>query len=144
MIKFNGDVVLKNYQEFRGCIAWLGHKNGLKNDLTIESNLNFELNLRKKSNTTISKAIDIVGLNDLHDVPVRLLSAGQKKRAALARLLISDTRIWLLDEPYANLDKKGIELVNHLISQHSNEKGITIVASHDQIMGSQTAKRLDL
>ena len=74
-----------------------------------------------------------LGLADLLDVPVRYLSTGQTKRAALARLLAQDAQIWLLDEPLNGLDIQGVALVETLVAQHCAAGGIALVASHQPI-----------
>lgn len=74
--------------------------------------------------------IDRLGLNDLLDVPVRYLSTGQKKRAALARLLGQDARIWLLDEPLNGLDSHATALAETLAAEHCAKGGIALIASH--------------
>jgi heme exporter protein A len=64
---------------------------------------------------------------------VRRLSAGQKKRAALARLVLLPATLWLLDEPYANLDRTGIALVNRLLEEHLARDGAALVTSHGAV-----------
>ena len=71
-----------------------------------------------------------LGLSALMDVPVRYLSTGQKKRAALARLIGQQAKVWLLDEPLNGLDSKGIALVEALAAEHCQEGGICLIASH--------------
>ena len=71
-----------------------------------------------------------VGLDGYADVLVRQLSAGQKKRVALARVLLAPVGLWLLDEPYANLDLDGIKLVNRLLENHANRGGAALITSH--------------
>ncbi|MFM5955234.1 MAG: heme ABC exporter ATP-binding protein CcmA [Novosphingobium sp.] len=71
-----------------------------------------------------------LGLGDLLDVPVRYLSTGQKKRAALARLIGQQAPVWLLDEPLNGLDTKGVALVEELAAEHCREGGIAVIASH--------------
>jgi len=71
-----------------------------------------------------------LGLSDLLEVPVRYLSTGQKKRAALARLIGQQAPIWLLDEPLNGLDAKGVALVEELAAEHCREGGIAVIASH--------------
>lgn len=71
-----------------------------------------------------------LGLGGLLDVPVRYLSTGQKKRAALARLIGQQASIWLLDEPLNGLDTKGVELVEELAAEHCHAGGIAVIASH--------------
>ncbi len=77
--------------------------------------------------------LERLGLADLLDVPVRYLSTGQRKRAALARLLGQDAQIWLLDEPLNGLDRDAVVLVETLVAQHVADGGIAFVASHQQI-----------
>jgi heme exporter protein A len=84
-----------------------------------------------------------LGLANLLDVPVRYLSTGQKKRAALARLLGQRAPIWLLDEPLNGLDTKGVELVEALAGEHCRAGGICVIASH-QPFGLTGMERLDL
>lgn len=78
-------------------------------------------------------ALDRVGLGRLADVPVRFLSTGQKKRAALARLIGQSTPIWLLDEPLNGLDSGGVELVESLIAEHLADGGLAVIASHQPL-----------
>jgi len=76
---------------------------------------------------------------------VRRLSAGQKKRVALARLLMLPARIWLLDEPYANLDREGIALVNRLLDGHAARGGAALVTSHGAVtFAGDTLRRIRL
>ena len=77
--------------------------------------------------------LERLGLADLLDVPVRYLSTGQRKRAALARLLGQDAQIWLLDEPLNGLDHDAVAMVETLVAQHVADGGIAFVASHQQI-----------
>jgi len=74
-----------------------------------------------------------LGLDGLEDVPVRYLSTGQKKRAALARLIGQQAPVWLLDEPLNGLDTRGVALVEGLIAQHCATGGIAVIASHQPI-----------
>jgi len=76
------------------------------------------------------KRLDQLGLGNLLDVPVRYLSTGQKKRAALARLLGQRAPIWLLDEPLNGLDTKGVAMVEQLAADHCRAGGIAVIASH--------------
>ncbi|HPB22122.1 MAG TPA: heme ABC exporter ATP-binding protein CcmA [Novosphingobium sp.] len=79
-----------------------------------------------------NRAADL-GLAGLEDVPVRYLSTGQKKRAALARLIGQQAPLWLLDEPLNGLDTRGVALVEGLVAEHCAEGGIAVIASHQQI-----------
>ncbi len=112
-------------------VALLGHLPGLKMELTTLQNLRFAVGLGGiRPGVTPSLALASVGLAGYEDQAVRLLSAGQKKRVALARLLLVPAALWLLDEPYANLDREGIELVNRLLTTHAQRGGAALITSH--------------
>ena len=112
-------------------LAFLGHRDGLKADLDCLSNLNASCGLLgRRARQTPQGALGIAGLAGFEDVPVRQLSAGQRKRLALARLWLSPAPIWLLDEPYANLDVDGLDLVNRMIAAHLRADGAVLLTSH--------------
>jgi heme exporter protein A len=117
-----------------GEVVFLGHQLGLKADLTPHENLRFAIGLHgHREHSHIDGALARVGLAGYEDEPVRKLSAGQKKRVALARLLLIPAALWLLDEPYANLDRTGIELVNGLLEAHIAHGGAALVTSHGAV-----------
>lgn len=111
--------------------ALLGHLLGHKGELTAEENLRFTRGLfGQRPGISPVTALAAVGLAGYEDSPARQLSAGQKKRLALARLLLVPARLWLLDEPYANLDLEGIDLVNRLVAHHLGRGGAALITSH--------------
>ncbi len=112
-------------------IAYLGHLPGLKADLSAMQNLNYLCGLhgRRRKQSAIS-AMHIVGLAGYEDALLRTLSAGQKKRLGLARLWLSPATLWLLDEPYANLDLEGINLVNRMVQAHLRAGGAALITTH--------------
>ena len=111
--------------------AYLGHLPALKADLTALENLRFLCGLHgQREGRSLEAALDVVGLAGYDDALARTLSAGQKKRLSLARLWLSPARLWLLDEPYANLDLDGIALVNQLVQAHLAEGGAALVTTH--------------
>jgi heme exporter protein A len=117
-----------------GAVVFLGHHLGLKFDLSARENLQVSAGLYGvRSGAQIDAVLADVGLAGFEDEPVRRLSAGQKKRAALARLLLLPARVWLLDEPYANLDREGIALVNRLLREHAARGGAALVTSHGAV-----------
>ncbi|PJK08645.1 heme ABC transporter ATP-binding protein CcmA [Lysobacteraceae bacterium NML95-0200] len=112
-------------------IAYLGHLPAFKGDLSALENLQFLCALHgKRHQRELLQAIELTGLAGFEDNPARTLSAGQKKRLSLARMWLSPAPLWLLDEPYANLDLNGIALVNQLIVQHLQTGGAALITTH--------------
>jgi heme exporter protein A len=117
-----------------GQILFLGHQLGLKADLSPRENLRIAAGLHgAREGLGMASVLADIGLRGYEDEPVRRLSAGQKKRAALARLVLLPATLWLLDEPYANLDRIGIALVNHLLEKHTDAGGAAMVTSHGTV-----------
>lgn len=127
-------------------VAMLGHLLGLKMELSTLENLRFAIGLGGiRSGITPQMALASVGLEGYEDQPLRSLSAGQKKRVALARLLLVPAALWLLDEPYANLDREGIELINRLLDHHARRGGAALITSHGAYAySSGTPRRIRL
>ena len=112
-------------------LAYLGHLPALKADLTALENLDFLCGLQgRRHGQSTEAAMRIVGLDGFQDAIARQLSAGQKKRLSLSRIWLSPAPVWLLDEPYANLDLDGIELVNRMVQSHLREGGAALVTTH--------------
>ena len=117
--------------EHLGDTLFLGHHLGLKADLSARENLAVAAGLYgARDSCTVDGVLLDVGLAGYEDEPVRRLSAGQKKRAALARLLLLPATLWLLDEPYANLDLDGINLVNRMVQAHLRDGGAALLTTH--------------
>ncbi len=112
-------------------VALVGHLSGNKADLGTLDNLRFAVGLHGcRRGASPTSALASVGLAGYEDIPAGRLSAGQRKRLALARLMLSPARLWLLDEPYANLDRDGITLVDRLLSKHLGESGAALITTH--------------
>lgn len=112
-------------------IAYLGHLPAQKADLTALENLQFLCGLHGSRGTSSPEdAMATVGLAGYEDALARQMSAGQRKRLSLARLWLSPAPLWLLDEPYANLDLAGIDLVNRMVQAHLDEGGAAMVTTH--------------
>lgn len=141
-----GRLIVKNAEgesddgEERGrSIGWLGHQDGLKPQLTVIEQLQFFAHLFGK--VADRALLEQVGLGRQANLPCRYLSAGQRRRLALARLLASGRPIWLLDEPFAALDTAGQALAGQLMVRHCGAGGIVIAATHDPLgLGNESLK----
>lgn len=109
---------------------YLGHKNGMKSALSVQENLSFWQEFMGDAHLTIEEALDEVDLIHTLDLPFNYLSAGQKRRVALARLLVSDRPIWILDEPTAGFDAQSVEKFSTLAKAFTDDGGILIAATH--------------
>lgn len=124
-------------------IAYLGHLPGLKADLSALRNLDYLCGLHgRRARQTPEATMAIVGLGGFEDAPLRTLSAGQKKRLGLARQWLSPAPLWLLDEPYANLDLDGIQLVNRMVEAHLREGGAALITTHGAYAAPPVRTRL--
>lgn len=131
-IRFDGNPA--SHDARNGRVLWLGHRTGMNESLSARENLAFLAGLYgTRAGEGPDSAMMAVGIEAWIDEPLRTLSAGQKKRVGLARLLLLPGDIWLLDEPYANLDRHGIDLVNHLVAGHCRAGGAALVTSHGAV-----------
>jgi heme exporter protein A len=110
-------------------LHWLGTDNALKADLTVRENLEFWGPLFKKKGILI--ALEKLNITPLADMPVRHLSAGQKRRVALSRLFLEARPLWLLDEPATGLDETSSSLLAGLVQEHAATGGIAVIATHE-------------
>lgn len=132
---------------FRGALMMLGHRHGLKLDLTPVENLELAQALAGgRPLLGPAAACARLGLDEeARARPCRRLSAGQLRRAALARLLLNEARLWLLDEPFANLDAAGRGLLRELLAAHLAGGGAAALTTHvDMDWGGLAAERIDL
>lgn len=128
-----GDSAIADAEERAKHIGWFGHQDGLKPQLTAQENLLFFARLYGSNPAHVVPMLDWAGLSRAADFPVQYLSAGQKKRLALARLKLSNRSVWLLDEPFAALDTAGKKLVEQMLAEHCATGGIAIIATHEAI-----------
>jgi len=125
--------VEKHRQEFHGSLVWLAHRTGLKGDLTLVENLAFERTLRAQSERDAEEVYERLGIARLKKLILRSLSAGQQRRVALARMLLADVPLWLMDEPFTNLDREGRKLVMELVEEHLADGGMCVMAAHQDV-----------
>jgi len=143
-VDWNGGSVIANYQVFRSDVVWLSHRVGFKGDLTLLENLSFESGLRITIDERLEPSLDRLGLTNLTSLPFRALSAGQQRRVALARMLLAKAPLWIMDEPFTNLDSSGQGLVRDVIGEHVAGGGLCVVASHQNIELDAPVIRLQL
>jgi heme exporter protein A len=145
-VSWRGKVIIGASEEFHTDMVYLGHLNSLKADLSARENLRFLAGLRQSLEPAdIDGALDRVGILSRGDLPARSLSAGQKRRLALARLLLSGAVLWILDEPVTNLDTAGVDLVEELVREHVGGGGLALAAAHQRLLdGDPILRRLEL
>jgi len=121
-------------EQYHRELCWLGHEHGLKADLTAAENLRYAVTLRRRvSAMEVGDALARVGVPDIAGQRVRQLSAGQRRRVALARMTLMGGALWIMDEPASNLDMHGQELVSQLLQSFLDGGGIAVVATHQAL-----------
>ena len=133
LIRVLADILYPTSGEFlrrTDSMGYVGHYLGIKDDLSVIENLRFMRDFLGTSRRSCKDVIRQVGLGRVSEQLARTLSAGQRKRCALARLLLSNTKLWLLDEPYSNLDQEGVNLVDDMLIAHLETGGACVLATH--------------
>jgi heme exporter protein A len=131
-ILYDGKELSECRYEYCSNILFVGHQIALKDSLTPIENLGW-LSATKLSEDSILKALDLVGLRNYTNFPNTKLSAGQQRRVVIARLFLSDAKIWFLDEPFAAIDAQGIRLIKRLIEDHSKNGGAVVLSTHQSL-----------
>ncbi len=124
---WQGEDALADLAEHAARVAYVGHQDAVKPGLTAAENLRFAARL---AGGAVVDALAAVGLGDLADLPARMLSAGQKRRLALARLALTQAPLWLLDEPTLGLDTASIGRFGALLADHRARGGMVVAATH--------------
>ncbi|MCK3655582.1 heme ABC transporter ATP-binding protein CcmA [Pasteurellaceae bacterium Macca] len=131
-VQWQGEKIQKQREEYYANLFYLGHSAGVKPELTPWENLRFYQKIHglPLSDEALWHALDKVSLLGREDLPCSHLSAGQQRRVALAKLWLTQARLWILDEPFTAIDKKGVaELIQH-IEHHCTQGGMVIFTSH--------------
>lgn len=118
--------------EYLSELLFLGHQSAVKVTLSAEENLSW-MTGRSRTCEELLSALDSVELTGYSDVPCYRLSAGQQRRVALAQLLISNTKLWILDEPFAALDSQGVSLVEQCMQKHLDRGGSVVLSTHQPV-----------
>ncbi len=141
-VLWNGLSIFKTRDDFNRSLAYLAHLNALKADLTPIENLRASVQLRHEvTQDQLESALARLHVLQCAALPVRSLSAGQKRRVALARVVLLDAPLWILDEPITNLDREGIAIVEQCIAEHLNRGGMVLTAAHQLLLQGRSAAR---
>lgn len=120
---------------FHRRLAYLGHLNALKSELTALENLHYSVGLQRQvSNAAIREMLGRLQVAQCADLPARALSAGQKRRVAIARVMLSGAAFWILDEPITNLDSNGVDCVESCMTEHLQAGGSILLAAHQRLL----------
>nr|VFK27362.1 MAG: heme exporter protein A [Candidatus Kentron sp. MB]VFK33591.1 MAG: heme exporter protein A [Candidatus Kentron sp. MB]VFK76270.1 MAG: heme exporter protein A [Candidatus Kentron sp. MB] len=133
-IRWRGKNITKDRRALLSEITYIGHHNGIKPELSPAENLKIASSLIGREKTiTPEVALARFDLSGFDDIPAYTLSAGQRRRVALARLLFSHATCWILDEPLTALDKTGVAIMESLLEEHAQSGGITILTTHQPL-----------
>ena len=146
-IRWRGESIRALAEDYRRELLYFGHLNGIKSDLTGIENLSIAARLvgDPVGIDDVWQALERIGLRGFEDLPTRMLSQGQKKRVALARLILSRARLWVLDEPFTALDVEAVALLQGLIAEHVADGGLAVLTTHQDVpLTSGQVARLDL
>jgi heme exporter protein A len=132
-IIWDGRSTTKQAELFLQHLFFLGHKFAINSDLTPWQNLEFWAALNPTNNTDFTAALSKVGLTGLEHIPCHSLSAGQHRRVALARLWLTNTKLWILDEPFTAIDKSGVQLLQQRFNTHLQSGGMILITSHQDL-----------
>lgn len=144
-VVWNEVSIHKQREDYFSNLIFIGHKLGLKGDLTAKENLYYSCNQYPgKLNCTVDEALNHMKMDAKAHLLVRDLSAGQKRRVVLAKLLLLPTPLWILDEPFTAIDKNGVAMLISLMQSHTQKGGMIIFTSHQPVALSKVHKELYL
>lgn len=142
-VGWRGRGIREERDEFNAEMAYLGHENALKGDLTSFENLRYSVGMRRVLDAIeIQNTLDHLGILRCRDLPARVLSAGQRRRLAMSRIMLLGASLWVLDEPFTNLDVAGVELFSSLIGDHVAAGGMVVLAAHQGLKVPGTHPRI--
>ncbi len=145
-VRWNGVPIARAGAEYRAVLGYLGHRPALKGELTPRENLRAHTTLHGKAadDTRILSVLESFGIGRRHDRPCRTLSAGQQQRTALARIVLGDTPLWILDEPATALDDGGIACLEAAMDDRLARGGVIVFTSHQSLEGIRSLGQLAL
>jgi heme exporter protein A len=141
-VSWRGVSIHRCRSEYQEGLAYLAHSSALKLDLTALENLHYGLALRRVvAREKQLAALERLGVAACADLPARSLSAGQRRRVALARVLLEDARLWVLDEAITNLDAAGIAVFEECMAVHLEQGGAVLTAAHQLLLAANPRSR---
>jgi len=144
-VSWLGRSILSIREHYQAALAYASHEPALKGDLTALENLRFAVGLKRRvSAAELTAALERTGVGPCADLPARVLSAGQRRRVAMARVLAMNASLWLLDEPFTNLDAAGSDLLSRLLRAHVEGGGSALVVAHQTLEIGCPIRRLEL
>ena len=144
-VTWHGRSISEVRADYQHALAYASHEPALKGDLTALENLRFMVGLKRRASAAeLASCLQRTGVAGCADLPIRVLSAGQRRRVAMARVLGMRAPLWLLDEPFTNLDAAGSEIFAALIAEHVESGGMAVVVAHHELVLPTAARRLDL
>ena len=144
-VAWQGRSITATAAEYQAALAYASHEPALKSDLTALENLRFTVGLKRRVTAAELRAsLERTGVGGCADLPARVLSAGQRRRVAMARVLAFQADLWLLDEPYTNLDGSGSSLLSALLAEHVGRGGAALVVAHHDLNVAVQTRRLEL
>jgi heme exporter protein A len=146
-VQWNGQKIGRLGEDYLSSIVYVAHQTAVKDELTAMENLLVSARLigSKATRAELSSILARLGLGERMHLAARLLSAGQRRRLALARLLATNATLWILDEAMASLDDAGVTLANRLISEHVANGGMAIMATHQDLsLSAGDLQRIEL
>ncbi|MFL6578601.1 MAG: cytochrome c biogenesis heme-transporting ATPase CcmA, partial [Povalibacter sp.] len=145
-IRWKGTRLDQGREQYHRDLAYLAHANALKADLTALENLKFGVGVRRQiSAADIHVVLERLKIPHCADLPVRSLSAGQKRRVAIARIFLTQASLWILDEPITNLDADGVCLFEEFMDAHLAAGGMILTAAHQLLLsGRDQVRTLEL
>jgi heme exporter protein A len=145
VVSWLGRSIMGARAEYQAALAYASHEPALKADLTALENLRFAVGLKRRVTVSELRAsLDQTGVAACADLPARVLSAGQRRRVAMARVLAMSASLWLLDEPFTNLDAAGTDLLRSLLQSHVENGGLALVVAHQDLKLDCNVHRLEL
>lgn len=121
--------------EYYADMTYIGHLSGTKDDLTVSENLRISSALTgvEISVSQATEALNFIGLGGRDHLPAKVLSQGQRRRVALARLLVCKTALWILDEPLVALDVTAVQMIKEILERHLQQGGVIVMTTHQEI-----------